>query len=49
VLLINRALILHRRGDRNGAIQILGELALDPGSTLSTEMLAKATLAEVVS
>ena len=49
VLLINRALILHRRGDHNGAIQILGELALDPGSTLSTEMLAKATLAEVVS
>jgi len=49
VLLLNRALILHRRGDRKGAIQILGELALDPGSTLSTEMLAKATLAELVS
>jgi tetratricopeptide (TPR) repeat protein len=47
-LLINRALVLHRRGDREGAIKILGELALDPESTLSTEMLAKAILAEVV-
>jgi len=48
VLLINRAFILHRRGDREGAIQILGELALDPRSTLSSELLAKAALAEVV-
>jgi tetratricopeptide (TPR) repeat protein len=48
MLLINRALVLHRRGDRDGAIQILGELSLDPESTLATEMLAKATLAQVV-
>jgi len=49
MLLINRALVLHRRGNRDDAIQILGELSLDPASTLGTEMLAKATLAQVVS
>lgn len=48
MLLINKALILDRRGDRDGAIKILGELALDPQSTLGTEVLAKATLAQVV-
>lgn len=45
VLLINRAGILARRGDRDSAIAILGELALSPDSTLATEHLAKATLA----
>jgi tetratricopeptide (TPR) repeat protein len=48
MLLINRALVLHRRDDRDGAVKILGELALDPQSTLSTEALAKATLAQVL-
>ncbi|WP_437736377.1 tetratricopeptide repeat protein [Sorangium sp. So ce1335] len=48
MLLLNKALILDRRGDRDGAIKILGELALDPQSTLATEMLAKATLAQLV-
>ena len=48
VLLINRAMVLHRRGDRAGAIQILGELSLNPESTLGTEILAKATLAHFV-
>jgi tetratricopeptide (TPR) repeat protein len=48
MLLINRALILHHRGDHDGALKILGELALDPQSTLGTEMLAKATLAQLV-
>jgi hypothetical protein len=47
-LLINQAGILHRRGDRDGAIKILGELALDPQSTLATETLAKFLLAQVV-
>jgi tetratricopeptide (TPR) repeat protein len=47
MLLINKALILDRRGDRDGAIQILGALALEPSSTLATETLAKATLAQV--
>jgi hypothetical protein len=48
VLLINRAIILHRQGDRESAVTILGELALDPQSTLGTEMLAKSTLASFV-
>lgn len=45
VLLINKASILARRGDRDTATAILGELALSPDSTLATEHLAKATLA----
>lgn len=48
MLLINKALILDRRGDRDGAVKILGELALDPQSTLATEALAKATLLQIV-
>ena len=44
VLLINKAIVLDGRGDHAGADRILGELALDPGSTLSTEAMAKATL-----
>jgi hypothetical protein len=45
--LINRALALHRRGDHDGAIKIPGRF-FDPESTLGTEVLAKATLAQVV-
>jgi len=48
MLLINRALVLHRRHDRDGAVGILGSLALDSQSTLGIEMLAKATLAQIV-
>jgi tetratricopeptide (TPR) repeat protein len=48
VLLINKASILARRGDRDTAIAILGELALSPDSTLATEHLAKATLAALI-
>ena len=48
ILLINKAVILHRRGDRDGAVKILGELALDPRSTLGTEALARATLASLL-
>jgi tetratricopeptide (TPR) repeat protein len=44
-LLINKALLLHQRGEREPAVAILGELALDPASTLATEMLAKWALA----
>jgi hypothetical protein len=47
VLLINKAVILLWRGQRPEAVRILGELALDPGSTLAAETLAKATLAQV--
>ena len=48
ILLVNKALVLSRRGDRQGAVKILGDLALDPASTLGTEMLAKATLAKLL-
>lgn len=44
ILLINKAIILERQGKRDAAIQMLGDLALDPESTLATESLAKFTL-----
>lgn len=47
ILLINKALILDRQGDHDGAVRLLGELALDPASTYATEHLAKVTLASV--
>jgi hypothetical protein len=47
VLLINKALILHQRCEQEIAVAILGELALDPASTLATETLAKAALAQI--
>jgi tetratricopeptide (TPR) repeat protein len=47
ILQINRALILDRKGDHDGAIRLLGELALDPTSTYATEHLAKVALASV--
>jgi len=46
-LLINKALVLDRSGDHDGAVRLLGELALDPASTYATEHLAKVTLANV--
>jgi len=48
ILLINKALILDRQEKHAEAIRILGELALDPKSTLMTEQLAKASLANLV-
>jgi tetratricopeptide (TPR) repeat protein len=48
MLLLNKALVLDQHGDRGAAIAILGDLALDPASTLATETLAKATLAQVI-
>lgn len=47
MLEINRALVLDRQGDHDGAVRLLGELALDPKSTYGTEQLARATLALV--
>lgn len=47
ILLINKALIMDRGGDHEGAVRLLGELALDPASTYATEHLAKVTLANV--
>jgi len=48
ILQVNRALILERKGDREGAIRLLGELALDPASTYATEHMAKSTLANLL-
>jgi tetratricopeptide (TPR) repeat protein len=48
MLLLNKALVLNQRGENGAAIAILGDLALDPASTLATETLAKATLAQVI-
>src|SRR5262245_21050095 len=47
ILQINKALVLDRNGDHEGAVRLLGELALDPASTYATEHLAKVTLANV--
>ena len=44
-LRINKALVLNGQGNHAGAIQLLGELALDPKSTYATEQMAKASLA----
>jgi len=46
MLEINKALILDRQGDHEGAVRLLGQLALDPQSTFATEHMAKVTLAE---
>jgi tetratricopeptide (TPR) repeat protein len=48
ILLVNKALILNRQGKHAEAIRILGELALDPKSTLMTEQVAKASLASLL-
>jgi tetratricopeptide (TPR) repeat protein len=47
ILLINKALIMERSGDHEGAVRLLGELALNPASTYAKEHLAKVTLANI--
>jgi tetratricopeptide (TPR) repeat protein len=47
-LLISKASLLSRRGDRDTAIAILGDLALSPESGLLAEHLAKASLALLI-
>ena len=44
MLNINRALVLNLRGDHAAAVQLLGEIALNPKSTIKTEHSAKAAL-----
>jgi tetratricopeptide (TPR) repeat protein len=44
VLEINKALVLNLKGDHAAAVQLLGELALDPKSTFKTEHSARAAL-----
>ena len=48
LLLINKALILYRQGKESEAIEMLGQLALDPDSTLHTEQAAKFALANLL-
>ena len=45
LLLVSKAAVLARNGNRDEAISILGTLALSPDSTLAAEHQAKATLA----
>ena len=47
-LLINKALMLHRLEKNSEAIEILGNLVLDPASPLDIETIAKKTLATVI-
>ena len=44
MLEIQKALLLNLMGNRDAAVRLLGELALDPDSTLGTEFGAKAAL-----
>jgi tetratricopeptide (TPR) repeat protein len=48
MLLLNKAMALHARGDRTGAIAILGEVVLDPASTLSSAVWARFQLESIV-
>jgi len=48
MLKINKALILHRNKKTDEAIKILGELALNPNSSMGTEKIAKQTLAHLL-
>jgi len=44
-LLINKAVVLANAGREDEAVEILGQLTLDPASTLGVEQVAKSTLA----
>ncbi|GLZ02784.1 hypothetical protein Acsp03_02510 [Actinomadura sp. NBRC 104412] len=46
-LLLNKALIVNQRGDRDEAVRMLRDLVADPESTLSTVSLAKMTLEQL--
>ncbi len=49
MLNINKALVLNLKGNHDEAVRLLGELALDPNSTLGTEHSAKAALSILMS
>jgi tetratricopeptide (TPR) repeat protein len=49
MLNINKALVLNLQGKHGDAVRLLGELALDPNSTLGTEYSAKAALGILMS
>jgi hypothetical protein len=47
MLVINKALILWQREDREQALSLLGELALDRRTTIHAEMVAKLVLRQI--
>lgn len=47
ILLINKAVTLDEQGDNQGAVEILGNLVLDPKTTFGNEHIAKQTLAMI--
>jgi len=47
ILMINKALVLHRESKRQEALNILGQLALDEESSFATEKMAKQTLSHL--
>jgi tetratricopeptide (TPR) repeat protein len=47
ILTINKALIMSRRDDYDTAVRLLGDLILDPHSTLGSLAMAKMTLASI--
>ncbi len=49
MLEINKALVLNLKGQREAAVRLLGELALDPKATFGTEHSAKAALSILMS
>jgi tetratricopeptide (TPR) repeat protein len=48
MLILNKAIILSRRTEQDQAVSLLAALALDRQATLSTEMLAKLTLRQIL-
>src|SRR5438445_6145069 len=49
MLNINKALVLNLKGNHDDAVRLLGQLALDPNSTLGTAHSAKAALSILMS
>jgi len=47
-LLLNKALALDRQGKKGDAVKILGSLALDPQSTMNSEITAKFALRQIL-
>jgi tetratricopeptide (TPR) repeat protein len=48
ILMINKALILHRNSKKQEALNILGKLAMDKESSMGTEKMAKQTLSHLL-
>ena len=44
MLLLNKAVVMNRQGDKAGALKLLGELVADSATTLGVEALAKSSI-----